>query len=296
MKALKYILLFSIFFGILSCEDPISIEFPETEKNLVLNSLIKTGDTINAFISESQPYSELENPESLKEGNLDLYQEGVWISKGRLCKTEQLPDGYRDSTYTFCFDHVAEVNQHYKIVASTSKFDPIEGSTIVPPSAKLKNVIPFGGNSVQFSIEDDPQKENFYFFTISYSDSLNIQEPFDVAIDVPDLTIEMIGFSDEIIDFPSGENIGVAGFFDDKSFNGGTKIIAARTAFTSGSGVYSLNLFSCSEAYYQYYRTSIRVSLNNNGLFSNPVDVFSNISNGFGIVGSVWDTTVSLFN
>lgn len=291
MKGLyKLILLF--VFGIYSCEDTIDIDFPEAGNNLVLNVLVQNGDSITAKISQSLPYQELALPPSLNNGLLSLYKDGVWISNANICRKEVLIDNYLDTTYTYCFNHLAEERSRYKIVASTDEFSAIEGETFLGRAGKIENVQFNGLQNFSFVIDDNPDEENYYFFSLTYRDTVNNSNGYLLNLDAPDLSIEMIGTSDEVISFPSSANLGTNGFLDDKTFNGKKKKILIYASFASGFGHRDLKITSCSMEYYQFFRTSLRAQFLFNNLFSYPTDVFSNVSNGYGMVGSSWDTVV----
>lgn len=285
-----------LVFGFSSCEDPISIDFPGAEKNLVLNSLLQNGDTIKAMISESLPYTDLSQPSSLNNGSLRLYKNGIWISNAKICERELLNDEFKDSTYTYCFDQIAEDNSQYKIVASTDQYNAIEGETSTNSRVELKNVVFNGTNTFSFEIDDNPNENNFYFFRIGYR-YIELEENEElVFLNAQDLSIEMIGFSDDVISFPSSENVGTVGFINDKTFNGRKKTIILKTGFMPESGIINFILSSCSEEYFDYSRTSLRAQLSSNDLFSASPEIYSNVSNGYGLVGSTWDTLIPISN
>lgn len=295
MKSFKIATLI-IVLGFTSCENEIDIDFPGAEKNLVLNSLIKNGDTIKAMISESLPYTDLGQHSSLKNGTLRLYQNGVFLANAKICKRELLNDSYKDSTYTFCFDHLAQDNSHYKIIARTDEYNQIEGQTITNCPVKVESVKFNGTNTFSFVIDDNPTEKNYYFFNIGYKFIEQEASENLVFLNAQDLSIEMIGFSDEVISFPSSENVGNYGFIDDQTFNGQKKTIILRIGFIPENGIVNFNLSSASEEYYNYSRTSIRAQFSSNDLFSTPSEIFSNVSNGYGLVGSTSDTIIPIDN
>ena len=290
MKSLYLICLLLV--GLSSCEDDIDIDFPEGGSNLVLNALIKNGDSIKASISESLPYQELELPSSLNNGLLSLYKDGVWVSNAQICKREVLINQFKDSTYTYCFNHLAEENSLYKIQASSPDYSIVAGETFSGTAAKFENLHFNGDRTFSFEINDNPEEENYYFFNISYKDTVNNSNALLLFLSIPDLTIEMVGGSDEVLSFPSSENVGLMGFVNDKSFNGKRKTINIQTISSTGFGYYDLKLTSCSKEYFQFSKTSLRAQYLFNNLFSSPTDVYSNVSNGYGIVASTWDTLV----
>lgn len=290
---LKFYFFAILFISLCSCEDNINIDFPEAEENLVLNSLIRNGDSIKVNLGKTISYTDLSQPPSVGTGKLDLYKDGLWHSTGFVCQKVKSDDAYKDTTYTFCFNHIAQEKSHYRIVASSDGFDPIMGSTNTASSAKIENWLLSNSSSFSFDIVDNGNENNYYFFTVTRTDTFGQQEDELVTLQTQDLILELIGSADEVVNLPSGESIGTIGFVEDISFNGKRKSIVL-TGFFFNNGILKLNFYSCSESYYQFYRTSFRSQfLTNNILFSQS-EVYSNVSNGYGLVGSVWDTVIEI--
>ncbi len=130
------------------------------------------------------------------------------------------------------------------------------------------------GNRAGFKIKlkwkDDSNTKNYYIIVATLYDDIHFFSIEDVS------TIEVNGVY----------------FLTDELFNGEWKTIEAfgfnypQFDEKKQSGKLSIYLLSTDESAYKYFLSSRRQNYVRNSPFSEPVMVFSNVSNGYGIVGS----------
>jgi hypothetical protein len=291
-----------IITGFVSCQTEIKLDYPETQENLVLNSHIQAGDSLSIYLSSSLPYENLDSPPYLKNGRVRVFKDGLFLEEATVCKSFTLNTS-SDTVYQYCIEHVALSGSEYELRASAPNLESIQGKTRVVSMPQISNV-QSQNNRVSFTITDTPNESNFFFFELVEDDILEItldtaiNSAFSVPITTQDLTIEMLGFSDEITDLPTGENIGITGFLNDSFFANGAKTIDFGLEFiplfASGMDTIRLRVASCSESYFEYKRSAILANQGNTNPFTEPYQVYSNVSNGYGVVGSSLDTIIHI--
>lgn len=290
------VILFVLFLTLAACTEPIDIDYPEATENLVLNALISEGDTIKTTISKSQPYTVIKSPPSLDDGDLDLYENNSWVAKAYLCERELNSSFASDTSYIYCFDYVAKQNKKYTIEARTDEFEMIKGTTELAPKIEVIVNPKTSSTFIGFTIKDNPNEINYYHFQLLSSDSTFGWTDQLITMSTQDLTIEMIGFNSEVVSIPDGENIGNYAFLTDELFNGKEKNVLISLSFSGNPLNLSFRVQSCSRSYYEFLRTAYNRYTNTNDVISPPTQVFSNVSNGYGLVGSNWDTVINVSN
>lgn len=299
-KLLTYLLILLLF----SCEENILIDYPEAQTNLVLNANLIPGDTLNARLGLSVPYTNRTPPPYIKDGDIEVFEDGVFIGNMSVCKSESRSFQSTDSIYTYCLAAVCDPHKNYKLIASHKDYPSTNGETKSTSLPNISNVTfgigpvnDFINVPISFIINDDPSVKNYYFFEVLNFDSITGSFfDFDFSLSTLDLTIEMLGESEDILEIPTGESSGKKGFLSDHLFNGQQKKVNITLQFTQGFTNY-LKVTSCSESFYQYSRLDIlSLIVPGENPFSEPYQTYSNVSNGYGVVGSSKDTVIVLKN
>ncbi len=182
-------------------------------------------------------------------------------------------DFFRDSdSYDFVLDH--------------PDFEPLSTTLTFPRQGKLENIsyeyedgIYLEGDeasSITFDIVDDPDEANFYELELfRQTGPMSSQSSRELEIFTTDPT-GLKGFPDENL------------FFSDESFNGQRRQIIVkfdRFRFDPESDdELVLKWRSINEGYYKYRISLERFLDTDETPFVSPVQVFSNVNNGFGVV------------
>jgi hypothetical protein len=107
----------------------------------------------------------------------------------------------------------------------------------------------------------------------------------------------LIGSFSDVISLPSGETYGVKGYISSPSFdqNGEKRVVIEASNLALVDIPAFLKVSSSSESFYQFSRTKSLVTATSlDNPFAEPYEIFSNISNGYGIVASYQDTFIKL--
>lgn len=290
MKKLFFLLSVSLIY--ISCEKVIPFEGDVNTPKLVINSVFESDSTFKVHVSSSRSVidtSSFENIDdavvTIKDGNGNVIEVLNHVVNG-FYKGQVLPE--ENTTY------ILEVNHpnYAKITASDSLPSPIiinsvDTSTILDP---------INGNRLRISMNfDDPENNQNYYLLETYSvNEYLIVENLDTIEYELDTTKQFMVLTDEVFQ-NGGSPWRDQGLFNDLLFNGQNKTLEIEIPNENWSGsedgydwsyktlTLRLYLHNITISYY-YYRTSLELFQNASGNpFAQPVQVYSNIENGFGV-------------
>ncbi len=288
MKNFLYFFTFSMI--IASCDIVVDLDIPEHERVLVVNSILTTDSMINASISHSVGAFDASSISYVNNATVEVYEDGVLL--GEMDEEASLyydSMGELDSTYVYNFNQNPVAGKIYSYEIAHPDYETVRSETTVPAEVKL-NV-----NEVTLLSEQDYEKhyrvrfsfndavdDNFYRLRLRYQnedyDGFDYFESNDASI------ISSAGVQSDGATFYGDEAL-----FDDEMFNGTEKEISIDFFVYNKPLEYILELTSVSESYYTYIR-SLRAHYDNQDQFifaGEPVQVFTNIENGLGVLGSM---------
>ena len=283
-----------------SCDIVVDLDIPEHERVLVVNSILTTDSMINASISHSVGAFDASSISYVNNATVEVYEDGILLGE----MDEQVSYSYNymdelDSTYVYNFNQNPVAGKIYSYEIVHPDYEAARAETTIPAMVKL-NVDDISLLSVQdfekhyrvrFSFNDPPEN-NFYRIRLlnpnAYYDGLDYFESNDASI------ISSGGIQSDGATFYGDEAL-----FDDEMFNGTEKEISIdffdykSLWFEEQNDYYetkyTLELTSISKSYYTYIR-SLRAHYDNQDQFifaGEPVQVFTNIENGLGVLGSM---------
>jgi len=320
MKKIIFLIVIAISF--ISCVEILDISVDEEDKQLVLNSIISPDSLIKVNISKSIGATEGDAYlEFIYGAAVKLYEDGNFIED-----LKQDTFGYYTST------KMPEVGKEYTITAEKDNFPLVTGKTTTIPKILLKEIsmdvsidsttetwcdgngycfdttlLYFSDQGTLYLSFDDPADENNYYYLL-----LSTMIPIYVWDDFGNQYIKgyyesPIWYSlensiDEFTYFSLDNNKwGYA--FSDNLFDGSTKNIKTTIYMwdlfqytetgTSISPLY-VHLYSINKDLYNYIISYENYSSSNNNPFSEPVNIYTNIINGFGLFSSFSSCTDSL--
>ena len=276
-KNLIYIVLFLIIS--VSCEKIIDINIPEKDKKIVINSIISTDSLIKVNVSKSLNILDNQNAIFLNDATVKLYEDNVFIEQ----LTNITNGNYKSQTF------YPQVGKNYKIEVSSNGLKTITAENKIPNKVTINKIDTItknveGYNTFEFTINftDPVNEENYYFLEaksfvpLGYDNYGNI-----IDYDIQNLYI----FSDDkIVDSEIDYNGGI--IFNDKLINGQTyplKINIDKYNFYNDTNMVYIYLNSVSKDFYLYVKSYSMNVNNRNDPFAEPVQVYENINNGYGI-------------
>jgi hypothetical protein len=270
------------FLLLMGCELVVDVDIPLEERKLVLNSFFNPDSTwvakvaLNRHILDDAPYAIVED------ADITVYQGATEIGKMQ----------YDSLGFYSAKDFKAEVGKEYSIKATSSGYQGIEASSYCPIIIKADtsdfrmSVDEYGMTEYSFTLTfDDLPGRNYYQIAGLLQSRYKNPATGQGFIRTSPLQIwsDDKGIDDEQIYNAEGF------YFDDGLFNG--KRFSLKVKFTPnfwGGGVetkYFIYFRHVSADYFRYKVTSLLQSNTSGDPFAQPVKVFSNINNGFGIFG-----------
>lgn len=285
-----------------SCETIVEIELPEKPPSLVVNCFFNPDSVWKVNVSKSQHIFDNAGIQKINNAKISLYEGSALIDNPTLVS---------DGNYVSSKNLKPETGKNYKITVSADGFKNIESSDFAPVSTQILKVdtgTVFRQNQKYFEMKikfkDNPSVKNYYNIQI-------FAEQYRISFDSLGQPIkdtansEIIPYSFESNDIIFGEHQNWFGnegaIFTDEIFASKgeyqlsifANIYIYQYDFSSGhssvtkseSNVskFYIHLKSVSESYYKYVASYQNWRQSNGDPFSQPVQVYNNISNGYGI-------------
>ena len=290
MKRLLFLL--SISLAYISCEKVIPFDGDVNTPNLVINSVFESDSTFKVHVSSSRSVIDTASFKNIddaivtiKDGNENIIETLNHVENGF----------YKGQTFP-------QENQTYILEINHTNYDNITASDSLPSPITINSVDtstmvdPINGNRLQINMNfDDPENtQNYYLIeTYSVNEYLVIKNSDTTEYEL-DTTKQFMVLTDEVFQ-NGGSPWREQGLFNDLLFNGQNKTLELEIPNDSWSGsedgydwsyktlTLRLYLHNITLSYY-YYRTSLELFQNATGNpFAQPVQVFSNVENGFGV-------------
>lgn len=265
-----------------SCEKEIPLDEDQIKPRIVVNSVFAANDTVKIHLSESR--------------NI-LYNNGGTLPN-ITDATAKLFDGSNNELGTFTHDmegnyylasSLPQAGNSYQLTVSHPNFDNITSTSTTP---SIVNIIAIDTSRIgdqlyiDIQIDDNPNQTNYYSLSARTHSSYTWEtEPgvfetetyaYDSWICSKDINVE--GTASETGEICSQELL-----FSDKSFNGTSYTFRMSDYYDESRDYLIISLRSMSADLFKYRVTYNNYQENSGNPFGEPVQVYSNIENGFGI-------------
>jgi len=282
----KYAILF-FFMIFFSCEKEVTFNF-EHKPKLCLNCILNPDSTITANLSLSKKIDKSDNFEPVKNATIYLYEKEILLGE-----LQEAGNG----NYKLAQKPI--VGKQYKIVVEVEGFNSIMATTSIPKHPKLsyfKDTIGINEyNILRYNLNvklyDKPGKDFYWLFgswvvgNVMYSGGCHaINAPF---VDNFNRSID----SEGKYGFTHFLQIRIS----DEGYDG--QVLNFRIPDFVERDEYSAQHFlNADEHYDKYIKTTIinRMKEDSELPFYEPIQIYSNIKNGYGIFGSCAITTIKL--
>lgn len=279
-----------IFIALQSCQTVIDIDQKDFKKRLVMTSTLNADSTISVFVTRSVGALATGLPDSITNAIVDLYEDGNLLFNIPYASF---------GNYTYNYHPV--IGRSYKVTVSAQGFDEsIEATTSIPAPPQIDTfsyaLVPstnnqqWGSTSLEGSVTiNDPSGENYYMIQAvdNYIDTFSNEEyPSVLYLTTDD---PLIGNS---------QQYSASLLFTDFSFNSSTYTIRFNAESYSGdigSNHLTYKVYSLSKESYLYLISLQNYYNNKDNPFSEPVQVYSNVSSQMGILGAVSKWEVQIF-
>jgi len=289
--------------GLTACEKEILYDDIAPEPLLVVNGIQHVGEPARLSVEKSSFYIDAETDFRVKDVHVDLYVNGVFkealqVRDSMLMETYWVYDGVSGESheeerpsyaYVYCEgEYILCEGDHLRFEVSSSEFDEMAVAETTIPYAP--NVVSFDttrvvdNDIVYFALTlDDPIGEDYY--------NLNLTDGFDVGFESSDPVFadfmnivhvdDLFGGSEY-----QGKRWGY-NMFNDSYFDGKRYSVSLHTyAYYDHS--YVMEVSKVDYGLYQFMKTYSDYDYNDDllSLFTEPIQVYSNVQNGVGVVCS----------
>ena len=290
MKKIYLVLIIALTY--ISCEKVIPFEGDVTIPKLVINSIFQSDSTFKVHVSSSRSVIETDSFQNITDAVVNIND-----GNGNIIETlNHQENGFyvgqtfpqENQTYTLQVTHPNYVN--------ITSMDSLPLSIVINSVDTSTIVDPINGDRLQITMnfEDPGSSQNFYLIeTYSINEYLVIKNS-DTSEYELDTAKQYMVLTDEVFQ-NGGSPWREQGLFNDLLFNGQNKALELEIPYENLSGNEAgynwsyktlgvrVYLHNISRSYY-YFRTSLELYQSASGNpFAQPVQVYSNIENGFGV-------------
>ncbi|MCW3463106.1 DUF4249 domain-containing protein [Chitinophaga nivalis] len=258
-----------------SCIKRVDTALPYEGNKLVINSLIQPDSVIYIRINRSVATSIYDEAIFGAMVNADVVLE----EDGKALPTPQIRQ--IKGQHYFVSAEKAVLGKQYTIRASAAGMQPVAGTDTLPvgPQAGMPGA-QRNSNRVRFTLSDDVRGNNFYRVRV-----------FACGPDMKPDTLRLFRldptFNNNLIEFFTGSSYSSL-IMSDERFNGKTVTFVLQTDDPIVHTSYMMvEVSTLTYNSYKYLRTIASQITTGNSIIIEPVRVFTNITNGYGIVGGI---------
>ena len=294
MNRFDYISLL-IFAILCSCERDVTYSVRDVDDRMVINGIFRAGDAHHEIeIGRSEClFNHLEDDMGDAHVTVSVNNETIPVSRDE-----------RDRTL-FSFDCILSEKDKVIVTADAAGLHTVTGTAVMPEPPCVKDVQTEWSEGeidalvrIKIHIQDIRDERNYYRITVK-SRSVYKMDGMDTDWRLCEVLYDYDPVFAENRGFESGRIAHSFGIFSDSIFQGReytlNVCVRQRRGVDSWTGIeperyLKVELESLSQSYYNYLR-SIELSQGTD-YFSEPVKIYSNIDNGFGILGCYAVTSI----
>ena len=290
MKKIYLVLIIALTY--ISCEKVIPFEGDVTIPKLVINSIFQSDSTFKAHVSSSRSVLDTDSFQNITDAVVNIKD-----GNGNIIETlnHQENGFYVGQTFP-------QENQTYALQVTHPNYVNITSMDSLPLPIVINSVDtstivdPINGDRLQITMnfEDPESSQNFYLIETYSINEYLVMKNSDTSEYELDTAKQYMVLTDEVFQ-NGGSPWREQGLFNDLLFNGQNKALELEIPYENLSGNEAgynwsyktlgvrVYLHNISRSYY-YFRTSLELYQSASGNpFAQPVQVYSNIENGFGV-------------
>lgn len=258
-----------------ACTKSVDIQLPYEGDKIVVNTLIQPDSVIYVRVTRSIPSNILDDS-----GYKDIPGSSVSITANGVALATPQIQVIKGFSY-FVSTEKAVRGQQYAVQVQAPGLTSVTATDTLPFAPLAKNAgAQRNSNRVQFTLKDDPAPGNYYRIRI-YLAGVN---------DAPGAYL-LFGldpaFNNNLVDFFTKSNYNSL-VMSDERFNGKDVNFVLQTVDPiPGASEVTVEVSTLTRATYEYFNTMMAQRENGNLALRNPVRVYTNVTNGYGIVGGI---------
>ena len=253
-----------------SCEKVINLDIEESDKKIVVNSVVSDGEDITVNLTKSKSIIDDSDIEYIDNAVIILTENGNVISSHTY-----------NGNGNYVFNKNAEIGKTYKLKITVENLKEVSAETnvLAPNNFEITDTFTTnydGEDYLAMIIKIENTADNSYFFIEGISENGN-----NIYLDSYDIKSEKNIWGDYLLfnnEIPGAGNIDFQFYISKYIYDYGD-------GGQSYGHIY-LILHRVSEAFYKYYLSSNIQEQVGGSPFAEPVQIYNNIENGFGVFGS----------
>jgi Domain of unknown function (DUF4249) len=297
MRKMVFILL---LFSMCACELTVDVDVPFEQAQLTVNSIFNTDSSWAATISLNRSVFEKDDqPHQLvNDATVIIYDEN-----GNANTLRNMGEG-KYVSYT----EKPLAGKRYRLQASSPGYEPIESESVAPAPANISKFA-IEAQTIQVSdlsqrselwmsiqFKDNGVEENYYYVFVESQNEMYVPATRTVITKKSPLYIRPNGETEDLDspiivetqDLNSQITIIEDGFLiKDDLFNGAEFELSFKSPNCSLCSQITATLYTISKEYYNYISTRYVQDQISGDLFSQPINAYNNITNGFGIFAGI---------
>jgi hypothetical protein len=275
----------------LSCEKTIIVDVPEHERQIVAKAFFSPGTPWVVHVSSSVGYLDPVDVYALTDATVEIRKDGSILESLR----------HDNAGYYVSQQSRPEPGNSYTLRVSRPHYESIEALATLPatrivPRLQVRRGRNDDGNpgfSVAVTLDDPAGERNYYAIDVVQTDRIG-DAVFQHLSGFESNDVVLRGF-----EFGEPDYFNVA-YFEDELFDGTAETVdlwVFDPSHTVPDGIIStleIRVYTTDEAYFRYNRTIERQEETEDNPFVEPVRIYSNTSNGFGIFAGYYVDSVAL--
>lgn len=308
MKGLKYMMMLALVCVLASCVKEVEFSGEESDPRLVVNGIEQVGQPARLQVEKSLFFMDTEKDCRVKDVEVDLFVNGVFkeslqvrdsliVEKyidwngGNEVEMERLEYAfnYCEGQYLLC------AGDRLRFEVRSSEFDMAIAEVTLPQAPQVMgfdvvnvvvDTISYDENVIWFELKlDDPRGPNYY--------NLDPREGLSGFTSTDPVFSDLMGLEVENLIGESSEYYGYGPYniFSDTYFEGKVYTVSLKKSIWSWDGEPFVLEVSCVDENLYRYQTTYDAYVASDpesilGMFTEPVQVYSNIQNGLGVVAA----------
>ena len=274
-----------------SCEKIIDINLPDKDRKIVLNSVINPDSVLSVYLYQSKSILENNNPLFLEDAVAEVFQEGVSVGTMEY-------SGYGKYVLPGFFPSVGRL---YRIEVNHPVLGAVQSEISVPSPVEIlkvdtsRSIGEYGNQVFKMKVKIADPSDEINYYALSISQTSRVLDPetggfLDSTATMNTyfrlLTDDDNGFGGDFVDQGLSYYVNDKLFFPDTYFaaHGGLRELDLEYfIFSVDSVEVEVRLDHVDPSYYFYSVSKQKYYQANGNPFSEPVQVFNNIDNGFGL-------------
>lgn len=275
-------ILICLLYGCKKFNTVVDLKIPDQENVLVLNSLFTNDSTLSVNISKSADFFKKETPEPIGNATCKLYVNGIFVED----LINSGSGNYRSTVIPFS-------GSTYELKISAAGYKDISAKAtlpIAPIIIETQTNIDSAGKLFNYRIKDTDSGKNYYsisLFVLEVDSFGNYINSYPVYLSATNSSDPQNIFGND--DSGTMEYFLDDGLFNGTEFSGAFKFESYDSGYQTDSGfiapakTYVSVVKNISEEMFKYKKSLQKQQENSGNPFAEPVLVYNNITNGFGI-------------